>query len=135
VSVFALVLVAAALWGTVACSPAQSTPMNTSEAVAVRAYADDETVTTLQGLSEDNLAKYVQYGNAEFKAALTQAVLDKSSSQITSQFGTFESISFLSAGYQGGYIIVHYRATFSKGKAGIRMVFDTDHLVAGQWFE
>jgi hypothetical protein len=36
---------------------------------------------------------------------------------------------------QGSYILVHYRAKYEKGEAGIRMVFDEDHLVAGQWFE
>jgi len=96
---------------------------------------DPATETTLQGLSENNLAKYTQYGNAEFKAALTQGVLDKTATQISSQLGTYESKTFLRTEDQQGYIIVHYKAKYSKGEAGIRMVFDKDHLVAGQWFE
>ena len=116
-------------------SPSSSTYPATTDASAIRPYADPATETTLQGLSENNLAKYTQYGNAEFKAALTQGVLDKTATQISSQIGTYESKTFLRTEDQQGYIIVHYKAKYSKGEAGIRMVFDKDHLVAGQWFE
>jgi len=89
----------------------------------------------LQGLSENNLAKYTQYGNAELKAAVTQEILDKATLQINSQLGAYESKEFLRTEEQGGYTIVHYKAKYTKGEVGIRMVFDKDHLVAGQWFE
>ena len=64
------------------------------EITALRAYADPATQTTLQGLSEDNLAKYTQNGNTQFKAAVTQDLLDKVSAQINSQLGTFVSATF-----------------------------------------
>ena len=102
---------------------------------AIRAYADPETETTLQGLSENNIAKYTQYGNPEFKAALTQDIFNKTYTQINSQLGTYVSKEFLSTEQQQGYTIVHYKAKFTKGNTGIRMVFDSNHLVAGQWFE
>lgn len=121
--------------GVAACSPS-STPASTDpEVAAVRSYADPATKTTLEGLSEDNLAKYSQYADAQFKAAVTQDVLDKTSAQINSQLGSFVSIAFVSTEKQDVYTIVHYRATYSKGGVGVRMVFDQDHKVAGQWFE
>jgi len=49
--------------------------------------------------------------------------------------GKFESIEFLRTEKQDPYIIVHYRAKYAKGSVGVRMVFDTSQLVAGQWFE
>lgn len=105
------------------------------EIAALRAYADPATQTTLQGLSEDNLAKYTQNGNTQFKAAVTQDLLDKVSAQINSQLGTFVSATFSSTEKQDQYIIVHYKAKYSKGDVGVRMVFDQDHKVAGQFFE
>ena len=105
------------------------------EITALRAYADPATQTTLQGLSEDNLAKYTQNGNTQFKAAVTQDLLDKVSAQINSQLGTFVSATFSSTEKQDQYIIVHYKAKYSKGDVGVRMVFDQDHKVAGQFFE
>ena len=105
------------------------------EIAALRAYADPATQTTLQGLSEDNLAKYTQSGNTQFKAAVTQDLLDKVSAQINSQLGTFVSATFSSTEKQDQYIIVHYKAKYSKGDVGVRMVFDQDHKVAGQFFE
>ncbi len=127
-----------------ACSPgpASTTAATTSAATsptdpvsAVRAYADTATDTTLQGLSESNLAKYTHYGNDAFKAALTQEILDQTAGMIKSQLGEYQSIEFLSTEEDQGYTIVHYKAKFSKGEVGVRMVFDKDHLVAGQWFE
>ncbi len=114
-----------------ACSRAAPGP----DVTAVRAYADTATRTALEGLSEDNLAKYTQYADAQFKAAVTQNVLDKTAAQVTGQLGTFVSITFLRTETQGEYTIVHYTAKFSKGDVGVRMVFDRDHLIAGQWFE
>ena len=120
------------LGGAVAC-PASSP--STIDESAVRAYADPATETTLLGLSENNLAKYTQYGNSEFKAAVTQEILDEAAAQIGGQLGAYESKEFLRAEEEGGYIIVHYKAKYEKGEVGIRMVFDQDNLVAGQWFE
>lgn len=117
----------------VACS---STPAPaTLDIAAVRAYADPATETTLQGLSENNLAKYTQYGNAMFKSALTQDVFNTMVAQINTQLGAYQSKEFLSTAEDQGYILVHYRAKFAKMEVGIRMVFDKEHLVAGQWFE
>lgn len=102
---------------------------------SLRGYADPATETTLQGLSENDLGKYIQHGNAEFKTAVTQQIFDATAAQINSELGTYVSKEFLSTEEQEGYIIVHYKATFTKGDVGIRMVFDEDHQVAGQWFE
>jgi hypothetical protein len=117
-----------------ACS-STTTPTTDPEITAIRAYADPATKTTLEGLSEDNLARYTQYADGQFKAAVTQDMLNKTYAQINSQLGSFVSITFSSTEKQGVYIIVHYKAKYSKGEVGIRMVFDQDHLVAGQWFE
>jgi hypothetical protein len=89
----------------------------------------------MQGLSEDNLAKYTQYASPEFKAALTQDILDKTANQLKSQIGTYVSKEFLSTAQQDVYTIVHYKAKYTKSSVGIKMVFDQNHLVAGQWFE
>jgi hypothetical protein len=113
----------------------KSSSPSTIDESAVRAYADPATEMTLQGLSENNLKKYTQYGNSEFKAAVTQEILDETATQINGQLGAYESKEFLRIEEQGGYILVHYRAKYEKGEVGIRMVFDEDHLVAGQWFE
>ncbi len=116
-----------------ACSSATST--TSPEVAVIRAYADPATKTTLEGLSEDNLAKYTQHGDAQFKAAVTQDLLDTVSAQINNQLGTFVSVTFSSTEKQDQYTIVHYKAKYSKGDVGVRMVFDQDHLVAGQFFE
>jgi len=86
-------------------------------------------------MSENNLAKYTQYGNSEFKAAVTQEMLDEAATQMSDQLGAYVSKEFLKTEEQDGYTIVHYKAKYSKGEVGIRMVFDKNHLVAGQWFE
>jgi hypothetical protein len=116
--------------GLTACQP----PVNYDEA-AIRAYADPATEITLQGLSEGNLEKYTQYGNAEFKAAVTQKILDTLKPNMDEQLGTYVSREFLRIDGQGEYIFVHYNVKYSKSEVGVRMVFDKDHLVAGQWFE
>lgn len=125
--IVAVLLFVAALIG---CG--QSKP---TESLAEPEYASAVTETTLQGLSENDLEKYTQYGNPEFKAAVTKEVLDKAAAQIDSQLGAYESKKFLYAEEESGFTIVHYKAKYAKGEVGIRMVFDQDHLVAGQWFE
>jgi len=127
-----LVILLTLLSGAVAC---KSSPSSTTEESAVRAYADPATEITLHGLSESNLAKYTQYGNSEFKAAVTQEILDETATSMSEQLGAYESKEFLSTEEQDGYTIVHYKAKYAKDEVGIRMVFDKDHLVAGQWFE
>ena len=115
-----------------------TTTITTTEALdeaAVRAFADEATRITMEGLSEGDLAKYTSHANAVFKAALDEATLQASAIAITSQLGTFESAEYLSWEMQEGYIIVHYRARYTDGTVGVRMVFDEDHLVTGQWFE
>ncbi len=116
----------------IACKPSPSAVPNEN---AIRAYADPATETTLQGLSENNLVKYTQYANSEFKTAVTQEILKKTADQVNSQLGNYVSREFLWTGEQDGYIIVHYKAKYVKGEVGVRMVFDKDQLVAGQWFE
>jgi hypothetical protein len=102
---------------------------------AIRAYADPITDATLKGLSANSLSDYVKSGNAAFKAAVTQSVFDKAVSQINGQLGSYVSVSFLRGEEKDGYVIVHYKATYTKGDVGVRMIFDKDHLLAGQWFE
>lgn len=127
-----IVILLTLLGGVIAC---KSSPSSTPDESAIRAYADPATETTLQGLSKNNLAKYTQHANSEFKAAVTQEILDKTATQINSQLGAYVSKEFLRTEEQDGYTIVHYEAKYSKGTVGIRMVFDKNHLVAGQWFE
>ena len=98
-------------------------------------YAGTATETTLQGLSEKDLEKYTRYGSADFKGAVTQDILDAAAAQIESQYGAYESIEFLYVEEQGEYTLVHYKAKYEKGEIGVRMVFDADNMVAGQWFE
>jgi hypothetical protein len=74
-------------------------------------------------------------GNAEFKAAVTPEIFDETAAQVNSHLGAYESKEFLRVEEQQGYTIVHYKAKFANGEVGVRMVFDKDHLVAGQWFE
>ncbi len=131
IKLFSLLVISMLFAGTIACKPSSS---NLDENT-VRAYADPATETTLQGLSENNLTKYTQYGNAQFKAALTQEAFDKTYAQINSQLGAYQSKQFLRTEEQQGYILVHYKIKYAKGEVGVRMVFDKDHLVAGQWFE
>jgi hypothetical protein len=127
-----MVILLTLLGGVIAC---KSSPSSTPDESAIRAYADPATETTLQGLSENNLAKYTEYANSEFKAAVTQEMLDKTATQINSQLGAYVSKEFLKTEEQDGYTIVHYKAKYSKGEVGIRMIFDKNHLIAGQWFE
>ena len=131
-SVLLLVIVPVIVLGIISC---KSNSSSTDVEDSVRDYADPATETTLEGLGENNLEKYIQYGNAEFKAAVTQQILDATAAQISSELGSYVSKEFLSTEEQEGYTIVHYKATFTKGDVGIRMVFDKDHKVAGQWFE
>ncbi len=127
-----LVILLIIIGGPVACKSSSSPASDES---IIRDYADPVTETTLQGLSESNLAKYTQNANLEFKAAVTQEILDKTAIQIDSQLGNYVSKEFLRVEEQEGYIIVHYKAKYTEGEVGIKMVFDKDHLVAGQWFE
>ncbi len=127
-----MVILLSLVGGVIACKSSRS---STPDESAIRAYADSATETTLQGLSENNLAKYTQYANSEFKAAVTQEILDEAATQINSQLGSYVSKEFLKTEEQDDYTIVHYKAKYSKGEVGIRMVFDKNHLVAGQWFE
>jgi hypothetical protein len=130
VSLLTLILVL--VGGAVAC---KSSPPSTLDEAAVREYADPATEVTLQGFSEKDLAKYTQYGNAGFKAAVTQQVLDQAATQVGGQVGTYESKQFLRADEQEGYVVVHYKAKYTRSEVGVRMVFDGDQLVAGHFFE
>ncbi len=127
-----LIILLIIISGPLACKSSSSPAPDES---AIRDYADPATETTLQGLSESNLAKYTQNANSEFKAAVTREILDKTATQIDSQLGNYISKEFLRTEEQEGYIIVHYKAKYTEGEVGIRMVFDKNHLVAGQFFE
>lgn len=127
-----LVILLAIVSSTIAC---ESSPSTTLDENAIRTYADPVTETTLHGLSENNLAKYTQNANSEFIAAVTQEILYEAATQINSQLGTYISKEFLRVEEKDGYTIVHYKAKYARGEVGVRMVFDKDHLVAGQWFE
>ena len=81
------------------------------------------------------MEQYTRYGNAEFKAAVTQEILTPTAEQLNAQLGDFETLEFLSTEAEAGYTIVHYKAHYTKGELGVRMVFDQDQLIAGQWFE
>jgi len=118
--------------GAISC---KSSPPAIPDESTIRAYADPATETTLQGLSENNLAKYTQNANSEFKVAVTQEMLEAAADQINSQLGSYESKEFLRTEEQDGYTIVHYKAKYAKDEVGVRMVFDKDQLVSGQWFE
>jgi hypothetical protein len=132
VSVLILVIACGLMTGLASCQSDKSTSPETD---AIRAYADPATETTLQGLSEKDLEKYTRHGNGEFKAAVTQEILTQAADQIETQLGSFSTIEYLRTETQDGYTIVHYRAKYTKGEIGVRMVFDAYHLVAGQWFE
>jgi hypothetical protein len=116
--------------GLVGCAPTI-----TYDEAEVRAFADPATEITLQGLSEGDLAKYTEYGNAGFKKAVTQEIMDTMVPQIEDRFGTYVSKEFSKVTGQDNYILVYYKAKYTKTDVTIRMVFDQDHLVAGQWFE
>ncbi len=118
--------------GAIAC---ESNPASSPDENAVRAYADIATETCLQGLSEHDLVKYTEHANAEFKAAVTQEILDTTATQVNNQLGDYQTKEFLSIEEQEGYVIVHYKAKYAKSEVGVRMVFDEDQLIAGQWFE
>jgi len=127
-----LVVALALVAGAAGCGSGSPSTLDEGE---VRAYADPATETTLQGLSEANLDKYVQNGNAEFKSAVTQDLLDQVAAQVAANLGSYVSIEFLRMEQVEGYIIVHYKAHYTEGEVGVRMTFDGDGLVAGQFFE
>jgi hypothetical protein len=133
--IFILIFLLALLTLMAGCSSHAGSTTMTTPALSEPDYARAITDATLKGLSEGNLEEYVKYGNADFKAAVTQAILDKTSEQITGQLGDYVSITYLSTEKKDNYTIVHYRARYTGGEVGVRMVFDQDHKVAGQWFE
>ncbi len=118
-----------------ACSEASTDNSTALDITAIRAYADPETETTLAGLSADNAAEYTKYFNEATKAAATKDVIDKAAAQINAKLGPYVSKEFLRAEMVDGYIVVHYRAKYRKGDIGVRIVFDKDRKIAGQWFE
>jgi hypothetical protein len=107
----------------------------TATANPVQSYADPATEITLQGLSENNYEKYTQFFSQATRAAVTKEVFEKSSTQIQAQLGNYVSKTFLSTENKDNYVIVHYQAKYTKGPIKIRMVFDTNQQIAGQWFE
>ncbi len=130
----ALVLMLTSL-SIVSCTEPVTVNMTEAEIAAVRAYADPATETTLRGLSADDIAQYTRYFNEATKAAVTAEIVHKTASQLNAQLGRYVSKEYRRIEQKSGYIIVHYRAKYDRGEVGIRMVFDSNQLVAGQWFE
>jgi hypothetical protein len=128
---------AAALAG---CSSPTKTPTTqtgtaTSPATSEPDYAHAIADAMMKGLSNDNLEEYIRYGDAQFKAAVTQEILDAAAIPLKDKYGEYESITYISTETSDQFTIFHYRAKFSQDEIGLRMVFDQDHLVAGQFFE
>ena len=131
-----LVLVLTTLSGAACKSGSTTTPAaTTAETAAIREYADPATETTLQGFSENNRDKYIQNGNPEFKTAVTQKVFDAAYNQVNPQLGAYQSKEFLSTEEKDGYIRVFYKAKYARAEVRVLMVFDKNHLVAGQFFQ
>lgn len=126
-----LVLMPVLLCGIVACK----SNLSSLDESTVREYADPATETTLQGLSENNREKYVQYGNDSFKTGFNLQIIEATAAQINVQLGKYQSKEFVSIEKLESYIVVHYKAKYEMGEISVRMVFDKDHLVAGQSFE
>ena len=112
---------------------ALTTATTTSDDSAIRAYADSATETALQGLNENNRAKYIQYGNPDFQAAVTQQVFDSVVAQINGKYGAYISKEFQSTDFQQGYTIVYYKTKYAKADITIKMVFDSNHQIAGHF--
>jgi Protein of unknown function (DUF3887) len=110
-----------------------TTVTTTDDDSVVRAYADAETETTLQGLSENNRAKYIQYGNPDFQAAVTQQVFDSVVAQINGKYGAYISKEFQSTDFQQGYTVVYYKTKYANADITIKMVFDANHQIAGHF--
>lgn len=108
------------------------TTTNPGGALAQATLAAD---TMMRSFQDKSLAEYVKYGDAQFKAAVTQAIFDQLATQMQNQYGNFISNTFLSSDNAQGYNIFHFKAVFQKGDVGLRIVLDSDNLVAGQFFE
>jgi len=100
------------------CSGPATEEIPESDIAAIRSYADPATETT-----------------KAMKEAVSVEAFDKLKNQLNTQLGPYVSKEFRWIEKKNEYIIVHYRAKYSRGEVGIRMVFDKDNLVAGQWFE
>ena len=118
---------------TISSTTSALTATATSDESAIRAYADAETETTLQGFNENNRAKYIQYWNPDFQAAVTQQVFDAVVAQINGKYGAYISKEFQSTDFQQGYTIVYYKTKYAKADITIKMVFDSNHQIAGHF--
>ncbi|MBN1188979.1 MAG: DUF3887 domain-containing protein [Dehalococcoidales bacterium] len=101
----------------------------------VRAFADPVATSMMEALTEGNYDKYIADANAGFKAALTAEAFATASTQMKSQVGEFVSVTYKGWEIVEGYIRVHYDAEFTITPVPLLMVFDQDHLVAGQFFQ
>lgn len=101
----------------------------------IQQWADPITETYIQGISENDMAKYAQYSTTEMKNAVSSDILAASAKSIQTQFGQYQNLQFLSTETQNQYTIVHYKVNYTKGSLKVKMVFTSDHLIAGQWFE
>jgi hypothetical protein len=133
--VLLLLFLALMSWLLPACADASTDNSTALDIAAIRAYADPITETTLTGLSANNFAEYTKFFNEATKAAVTKDVIDKAAAQINAKMGPYVSKEYLRAERIDEYIVVHYRAKYLKEEIGVRMVFDKDHRIAGQWFE
>lgn len=115
-----------------------TTTTSTSQALTeaeVRAFADPVAANMMEGLSEADLDKYTGNADQQFKNAINQTTLDSSAATLKAQVGDYISIEYKSWEMSDGYIVVHYSVKYSKATIGVRIVFNQDHLVSGQWFE
>lgn len=128
---FAIILAITAVLipGLLACSS------DSSEEENIRKWADSATEAYFEGLDANNFDKYTRYANDEFKAAITKETLETLSAQLKTQVGAYQSIEYKSFAEQEGYIHILYTVKFEKSEVSARMVFDTDHKIAGQWFD
>jgi hypothetical protein len=119
--------------GVIGCQSGTTKSTTFSEST-IRAWADPETETTLQGMFEGNLAKYIQYAAPDIKAAATQEGLDEAVKKNNDYFGTYISVEFVSIGppgeaFSSEQTIVDYKVTFSKGARGVEVIFNKDHQI------
>ncbi len=114
-----------------ACAPSPA------DIPAIRAYADQETEITLQGLSQNDYTGYSRYFNQKMKDAVTAEVFTRTATLINGAIGGYVSKDFESVQQQGGMTVVVYRAQYSSEPEGVtvKVIFDQDHLITGLWFD
>jgi hypothetical protein len=116
-------------------TPPKTTVAPTLSTDAILVFANPAAESMMKSFQNKSLDEYVQKGDAQFKAAVTQATFDQLAGPMQAQYGNFVSVQFKSAEMVQSYLVVHFAAKFEKGQLGLRVVFDSANLVAGQFFE